>query len=153
MSPGYNCHAPLNAYDFSRVLVNREHTVMTRRTIGFIVTLALGLLMAPLAADAQPSPKIPRIGVLGRTPGSAEGFRQALHDLGYREGQTIAIEYRWAEGQLDRLPNLAAELVRLQPDLLAEIHRRDQEIRAGAAVTKPADQALRETREHLRWMK
>src|SRR6266545_2847350 len=124
MSPGYNCHAPLNAYDFSRVLVNREHTVMTRRTIGFIVTLALGLLMAPLAADAQPSPKIPRIGVLGRTPGSAEGFRQALHDLGYREGQTIAIEYRWAEGQLDRLPNLAAELVRLQPDLLVAISHR-----------------------------
>ena len=97
---------------------------MNRRTLGFLVILALGLLVAPRAAEAQPSAKIPRLGVLGRTPGSAASFRQALHDLGYREGQTIAVEYRWAEGQLERLPDLAAELVRLQPDLLVAISHR-----------------------------
>ncbi len=71
---------------------------MWLRTLRGIVTLILSLLLMPLAADAQPGPKIPRIGVLGRTPGSAGSFRQALRDLGYREGQTIAMEYRWAEG-------------------------------------------------------
>jgi putative ABC transport system substrate-binding protein len=99
---------------------------MKRRTIGLLITLALSLLVAPLTADAQPSPKIPRIGILGRAPGSASAgtFLQALHDLGYREGQTIALESRWTEGQLDRLPDLAAELVRLQPDVLVAISHR-----------------------------
>jgi ABC-type uncharacterized transport system substrate-binding protein len=97
---------------------------MKLSTIGLLITLALSLLGAPLTADAQPSPKIPRIGILGRTPGFAGTFLQALHDLGYREGQTIALESRWTEGQLDRLPDLAAELVRLQPDVLVAISHR-----------------------------
>ena len=80
-------------------------------------------LMAPLAALAQPR-KI-RIGFLGgispdapaqRT--SIEPFRRALRDLGYVEGQNLEILFRWAEGQPDRLPGLAAELVRLQPDVI-----------------------------------
>jgi hypothetical protein len=83
-----------------------------------LVILALSVLGASPAAHAQPSPTIPRIGILGRTPRSAGSFPQALRDLGYREGQTIAIESRWTEGQLDRLPDPVAELVRLQPDLL-----------------------------------
>jgi putative ABC transport system substrate-binding protein len=93
--------------------------------IGCIVTLLLSLLTVPLAAEAQPVAKIPRIGVLsaGFPPGSAdpaafEAFRQGLRDLGYVEGQTIVVEYRWAEGQGDRLPDLAAELVGLPVDLI-----------------------------------
>jgi putative ABC transport system substrate-binding protein len=97
---------------------------MRRTVAALIISLALGLLRVPLTAVAQPTPKLPRLGMLGRTPASAGIFRQALGDPGYRKGQTVAIEYRWAEGQLDRLPDLAAELVRLQPDLLVVISHR-----------------------------
>src|SRR5919202_6020460 len=67
---------------------------------------------------AQPAAKVPRIGFLGATTESAEAarveaFRQGLRELGYVDGQTIAVAWRWAEGQLDRLPALAAELVGL----------------------------------------
>jgi putative ABC transport system substrate-binding protein len=96
---------------------------MTRRTIGLLVTLALGLLMAPLAVDAQPRGKIARIGVLA--PGAAptpsrclQGLWQGLAELGYREGHTLHLEYRYAEDHLDRLSALAADLVRWQPDLI-----------------------------------
>jgi putative tryptophan/tyrosine transport system substrate-binding protein len=96
---------------------------MTRGTLGLLVTLALGLLVAPLAAEAQPLAKVPRIGVLstGSPPAPAAFFApfiQGLRELGYVEGQHIALEYRYAEGNLDRLPDLAAELVRLPVDLL-----------------------------------
>jgi putative ABC transport system substrate-binding protein len=75
--------------------------------------------MAPLAAEAQPSPKAPRIGVLSgsaltATVRSRDAFLQGLHALGYVEGQTIVLEERWAGGKPERLPDLAAELVRLQ---------------------------------------
>jgi putative ABC transport system substrate-binding protein len=89
--------------------------------------LALGLLLAPLPADAQQAAgKVYRIGFLSAggaptpsTPaGALDAFRQGLRDLGYVEGQNIAIEYRWAEGQLDRLPDLATELVRLKVDVI-----------------------------------
>jgi putative tryptophan/tyrosine transport system substrate-binding protein len=87
--------------------------------------LILSQLTAPLAAEAQPGAKIPRIGVLsaGFPPGGSdaaafEAFRQGLRDLGYVEGQTIIVEYRWAEGQENRLPALAAELVGLPVDLI-----------------------------------
>jgi hypothetical protein len=78
--------------------------------IGCIVTLLLSLLTAPLAAEAQPLAKIPRIGVLsagppgGSDPAAIEAFRQGLRDLGYAERRTIVIEYRWAEGREERLP-------------------------------------------------
>jgi putative ABC transport system substrate-binding protein len=90
---------------------------------GALVILALGLLAAPLAADAQPPPKVPRIGILWASPISAnahlrEAFRQGLRELGYVEGQNVAIEFRYAEGKLERLPDLAAELVRLKVDVI-----------------------------------
>jgi putative tryptophan/tyrosine transport system substrate-binding protein len=99
---------------------------MPRRRIGFFITLALGLLPAPLLAKAQPAGKVPTVGVLSPEfppPGPAvpsvfETFRQGLRDLGYVEGQNLRLEYRFAEWQLERLPALAAELVRLQPDVI-----------------------------------
>jgi putative ABC transport system substrate-binding protein len=87
--------------------------------IGLIT--ALSVLAAPLAADAQRPGKIPRIGVLmpGRPPSLLlDAFRRGLRELGYVEGQTISIEYRWAEGKVDRLPSLAAELVGLKVDVI-----------------------------------
>jgi putative tryptophan/tyrosine transport system substrate-binding protein len=96
---------------------------MTRRTIRFLVPLALGLLMAPLAAEAQPVGKVYRIGILGAGTASSsaevmEVFRQRLRELGWVEGQNIALEWRSAEARFERLPALAAELVQLPVDLL-----------------------------------
>jgi len=95
--------------------------VTTRRT--FIGTLAGGLLAAPLAADAQQARGMRRIGWL--SPASAaeglpnlEALRAGLRELGYVEGQNITIEARWADGRSERLPQLAAELVRLPVDVL-----------------------------------
>ena len=85
-----------------------------KTAVWLIVTLALGILAAPLAANAQPPGKIPRIGVLAAgSPATFisryEAFRQGLRELGHVEGQNIAIEYRYAEGKLERLSDLAAE--------------------------------------------
>jgi len=76
-----------------------------------------------LRAEAQRPKKVPRIGFLTTTSASSqalrlEAFRQGLKDLGYTEGQTITIEYRFAEGKSDRISNLAAELVRLKVDVI-----------------------------------
>src|SRR5215831_2909597 len=96
---------------------------MNRRYLGIVVA-ALGLLLtAPLAADAQQAGKVPRIGFLSLTspsdrPPLVDAFRQRLRELGRVEGQNIVIDYRYAEGRVDRLPDLAAELVRLKVDLI-----------------------------------
>jgi putative ABC transport system substrate-binding protein len=101
------------------------------------LTLTVALLAAPLAADAQQPTNIPRIGFLTAVPLSmmsarTEAFRQGLRELGYVEGKTIVIEWRSAEGQLDRLPSLAAELVRLNVDVI---------VTAGPSATRPAKAA------------
>jgi len=93
---------------------------MTIIRAALTVVLVLGLLAAPLAAEAQQASGLRRIGYLGISspsmePHYVEAFRQQLRTVGYIEGQHIAIEYRWAEGRDDRLPSLAAELVRLDP--------------------------------------
>jgi putative ABC transport system substrate-binding protein len=87
--------------------------------VGCIVTFTLGLL----AAEAQPPANVPRIGVLSGWSLATEArhrdaFLHGLHALGYVEGQTIVLEERWAEGNLQRFPDLAAELVRLQVDII-----------------------------------
>jgi ABC-type uncharacterized transport system substrate-binding protein len=88
-------------------------------TVGCIVALTLSLLTVPLADAAQPTGKVWRIGYLVAGTGIIpEAFRQALRDLGYVEGQNLAIEYRYAANQLERLPDLAAELVRLPVDVI-----------------------------------
>jgi putative tryptophan/tyrosine transport system substrate-binding protein len=94
--------------------------------IPLLLTVALGLLTAPLATPAQPPAHLPRLGIL--SPGSAAEaadpwlgvlpFRQGLRDLGYVEGQTIRLEYRFGEWQWERLPALARDLVQLAPDVI-----------------------------------
>jgi len=90
------------------------------RVIGLF--LALGLVLAPLAAEAQQAAKVPRIGWLAvnRAPNLhlSEAFRQGLRDLGYVEGRNVVIEYRDAEGKFERFPALAAELVALKVDVI-----------------------------------
>jgi putative ABC transport system substrate-binding protein len=89
--------------------------------VGVLVTFTLVILTAPLAADAQQPAKMPLIGHLALRAGPAaedEVFKQGLHALGWIEGQNLAIEYRWAAGEVDRLPALAEELVRLQMDCI-----------------------------------
>jgi putative tryptophan/tyrosine transport system substrate-binding protein len=96
---------------------------MLRRCILLLITLALGLLMAPLAAEAQPPAKVPRIAFLAGGSRAAdshliETFWQRMKELGYIEGKNIAAEYRFAEGAPQQLPNLVAELVRLNVDII-----------------------------------
>jgi putative ABC transport system substrate-binding protein len=95
------------------------------------------LLALPVAARAQQATKIPRIGFLGATtlPATSariEAFRHGLRELGYIEGKNIVIEYRWAEGKIERLPDLAAELVRLKVDVI---------VTSSAAPTRAAKEA------------
>jgi putative ABC transport system substrate-binding protein len=81
-----------------------------------------GLLAAPTAGAAQPAGRVYRIGYLANDSAETryvEAFRDGLRELGWVEGQNIAIEYRFAEGQHDRLPALAADLVRLNVDVIA----------------------------------
>jgi ABC-type uncharacterized transport system substrate-binding protein len=96
---------------------------MDRRT--FVCALTVGLLAVPLGAQPQPAAgKVPLIGLLDySTPDAARlvwwnAFRQALRDLGYVEGQSVNFEARWAQGRPERLPGLAAELVRLRVDVI-----------------------------------
>jgi ABC-type uncharacterized transport system substrate-binding protein len=93
---------------------------MERRT--FMALVSGGLLVAPLTADAQQAAKIARIGYLvpnlAASPPAHEAFRQGLRDLGYVEGRNVVIETRDAEGKLERLPALAAELVALKVDVI-----------------------------------
>jgi putative tryptophan/tyrosine transport system substrate-binding protein len=94
---------------------------MTRRTIGFLVILALGFRIALPTADAQRLGNIPLVGVLEPNPSTTPcfaAFQQGLRDLGYVEGQNIQFEYRYAANVVDRLPALAAELVQRTPDVI-----------------------------------
>ena len=96
---------------------------MDRRV--FIGTMAGGLISVPLATNAQPTGKVPRIGFLVAASASdtayvrlIEAFRQGLRDLGDVEGRNVVIEYRYAGEKSERLPALAAELVRLKVDVI-----------------------------------
>jgi putative ABC transport system substrate-binding protein len=108
------------------------------RRIGLAVLLTISLVLAPLSAEAQPRDQMPRVDYL--SPGSHsdavrlrrfEAFRQGLRELGYVEGQNIAIESRWAEGNYDRYPALAADLVRVKSNVIVAV---------GGAATRAAQQ-------------
>jgi putative tryptophan/tyrosine transport system substrate-binding protein len=107
----------------SRAEVQRAERKKLMRKI--LIRLALCALLPALcaSAEAQQPKKVPRIGMLGIVSASAaegriEAFRQGLRELGYVEGKNIVIEYRTAEGKLENLPALAAELVRLKVDVI-----------------------------------
>jgi putative ABC transport system substrate-binding protein len=109
---------------------------MTRRTIGVLVTLTLGFLVVPLAADTPPTAKLSRIGLLTFAASSPlrDAFQQSLRDLGYVEGENLAVEARDAGGKAERLPDLAAELVRREVEVI---------VAAGYAAVSAAQQATR----------
>ena len=95
---------------------------MLARRIGFAAALALCLIVAPLAADAQADRSV-RIGYLGFNIAGGDnrvraGFLQGLHELGYVEGRNCQIEYRDAERKTERFPALAAELAALKVDVI-----------------------------------
>jgi putative tryptophan/tyrosine transport system substrate-binding protein len=92
----------------------------------FLLASLAGALAALPAAGAQQAGKVYRIGFLSGGSAAAqklpmEQFRQGLRQLDYIEGQNIIIEHRWADGQLDRLPQLATDLVRIAPDLIVAV--------------------------------
>ncbi len=106
--------------------------------VSFLATLSLFCIHV---AQAQQPKKVPRIGYLtsadpARDSTRAEAIRLALRDRGYIEGQNITIEYRYAEGKLDRYPALAAELVRLKVDIIVVIGGGAGLVRAAKNATK-----------------
>jgi putative ABC transport system substrate-binding protein len=108
----------------------------------FISLLGGGAAAWPLVARAQPSGKTYRIGFLGLHSHTeyrrlVDALRTGLRHLGYEEGKNIAIEYRWAEGRYDRLPQLAAELVRLNVDVLVTHTSRGAQAAKQATSTVP----------------
>jgi len=95
---------------------------MNKQKLGSFALCAM-LLALCASAEAQQPKKVPRIGYLSSSDPAtestrAEAIRLALRELGYIEGQNISTEYRYAEGKRDRLPELAAELVRLKVDII-----------------------------------
>jgi putative ABC transport system substrate-binding protein len=118
----------------------REDSTMRLSAIGLMLTLALSLLVAPLATDAQRPAKVARIGYLSVGGGAdspfAEGLRQGLRELGYVEGQNIAIEFRAAEGS-ERLPAFAAELVQLQVDVIVALSVGVAQVAKNTTTTVP----------------
>jgi putative tryptophan/tyrosine transport system substrate-binding protein len=110
---------------------------MWGRAVGALIMLMLHLLTTPLAAEAPPARKVPRLGFIGNMDPQSQAlaldaFRQGLRDLGWIEGQNLRIEYRWAEGQADRHPGLVAELVQLPVDVI---------VAAGGVALRAAQQA------------
>jgi putative ABC transport system substrate-binding protein len=94
---------------------------MERRT--FMAMLTGGIVVSPLAAEAQKAGKVYRVGFLGNSSAALEAnlvgpFREGLRELGYVEGRNIVIEYRWAEGKYERFPALIAELAALNVDVI-----------------------------------
>ena len=112
--------------------------------IGCVIRLVLAIAaLAPIAAEAQQTGEVPRVGYI--SPGSSsdpfrlrrfEAFRLGLRELGYVEGRNIALEPRWAEGEYDRYPALAADLVRLKAHVIVTV---------GGTATKAARQVTKTT--------
>jgi len=103
-----------------------------------LVAISVTFAMCNFVAQAQqPAKRIPRVGIISLTPASVqkdrvEAFREALRKLGYVEGQNIKLEYRYGDNKSERMPGLAAELVRLNVDLI---------VTTGSSATRPAKEA------------
>ena len=110
---------------------------MDRRT--FLGALAGGLLAAPLAAEAQQPPKTARIGFMSLSSGPTPtmDISPGLRELGWIEGQNLAIEYRWAASREDQLPALAVELVRLKVDVIVTSSTQAAQAAKRATTTIP----------------
>ncbi len=105
---------------------------------------AAGIVAAPLGAEAQQAGKVAHIGVLGDTSPPVESrgsghaaFRDGLRDLGYVEGRNVTIEYRWGEGERERLPELAADLVRSRVDVILALGPASARAAKSATTTIP----------------
>jgi putative ABC transport system substrate-binding protein len=111
---------------------------MAKKAVGALL-VGLALTLVHLVEAQQPA-KVPQIGYVAANedpniPGpNVEAFRQGLRDLGYTEGKNIFVEYRYAEGELDRVPSLVAELVQLKVDVL--VSGNFATIRAAKQATK-----------------
>src|SRR5262245_6226622 len=126
----------MNAFSSKSLSDNRKSKIQNRKLVG-IFALVVTLTIGGAVAQAQQPKKVPRIGILFGASSSAnagriEAFRQGLRQLGYIDGKTIVIEVRYADGKLDRLPTLAAELFGLNVELI---------VTAGPAVTRPVKEA------------
>ena len=120
----------------SKTCPERSRRIQNLKWVGFLAIVVL-LVGCVGMAEAQQPAKVPRIGYMSLQSQASESarieaFRQGLRDLGYVEGKSILIEYRWAEGKSDRLPDLAAELVGLKVDVI---------VAAGTPVALVAKQA------------
>jgi putative tryptophan/tyrosine transport system substrate-binding protein len=116
---------------------NRQPTIGNRKTLNFLLCLLCGPLFVLCGfAEAHPQSQIPRIGFLSNSSATtltarAEAFRTGLRQLGYIEGKTIVVEWRYADGNQDSLPALVAELERLKVQVI---------LTTGATVTRAAKQ-------------
>ena len=109
-------------------MIGTEGATMRLKILGVIVTLTLAIFSASCTSDSQPPAKVPKIAWLSSGFAPSEADRQqstgqsqfllGLRELGYVEGRNIVIEWRWAEEQIERLPELAAELVQLRVDVI-----------------------------------
>jgi putative ABC transport system substrate-binding protein len=120
-----------------RMINNARMRRPLRKTSLASILFAGALLAVAVTVEAQQSTKVARIGFFSATSSSAvsarvQAFRQGMRELGYTEGKNVVIEYRFADGKLDRLSELAAELVRLKVDVI---------VSAGPPTTRSAKQA------------
>src|SRR5262245_1472997 len=139
-SPGPRGRAPAACGGDAAGAAGREDVM--RRLLALSLLLALALLAAPLAAEAQQVARVYRIGFLmssspSAVPTRVEEFRRGLHALGYVEGSNLIIELRSAEGQFDRLPALAAQLVSLKVDVIVTAGPMDARAAKDATSTIP----------------
>src|SRR5262245_27130046 len=120
--------------------MSRDTARIDRRT--FLSTLGVGVFGAPLKAKAQQPMRRYLLGYLSSgSPSSAPhlipAFKQGLRELGWIEGQNIVTEYRFADGRFERLPNLAAELIKLNVDIFVAVATPTAEVVKKASSTIP----------------
>lgn len=123
----------------SKFLSDRKSAIQNP-TLAGLLAIIIALTVWVARVETQQPGKIPRVGVL--RPGAPadlteDSFRQGLRELGYLEGKNIIVEYRYAEGRLDQLPELAAEMVRLKPDVIVVGSTRFAEAAKQATSTIP----------------